>query len=76
MYATTRAERLVAAINAMPIEDVRARIESARSMTAEEIVARQIRERRERAELARQALAEGDWQLPPADDSHVGEELE
>ena len=21
-------------------------------------------------------LAEGDWQLPPADDSHVGEELD
>jgi hypothetical protein len=21
-------------------------------------------------------LAEGDWQLPPTDDSHVGEELE
>lgn len=40
------------AIRAMPIEDVRARIASTRSMTSAEVVARQKAERRKRAEIA------------------------
>lgn len=52
----SRAERLVAAVGAMPIEDVRQRIDEARLMTGSEIEERQRAERRERAERAAAAL--------------------
>ncbi|MFE4468210.1 hypothetical protein ACFRFH_05265 [Leifsonia sp. NPDC056824] len=52
----SRAERLVAEIDAMPIGDVRQRIDEARRMTGPEIEERQRVERRERAERAAAAL--------------------
>jgi hypothetical protein len=52
----SRAERLVAAIDAMPIEDVRQRIDEARLMAGSEVEERQRIERRERAERAAAAL--------------------
>ncbi|GAA1788010.1 hypothetical protein [Agromyces lapidis] len=69
----TRAERLVESIRAMPIEAVRERISSAQAMTTEELVERQRLERREWAQAAADSLA-GDWQLPPSDESKVGED--
>lgn len=52
----SRAERLVAEIDAMPIEDVRQRIDEARRMSGSEIEERQRVERRQRAERAAAAL--------------------
>jgi len=48
----TRAERLASAIREMPIESVRERIASARGLSDSELVARQRKERRERAAAA------------------------
>jgi len=45
----TRAVRLVATIRAMPIQDVRQRIEEARAMTDEQLRNRHIAETRARA---------------------------
>lgn len=49
---SSRAQRLVARVKAMPIEDLRARLEESRQMSADEVVARQSVERRQRAEQA------------------------
>ena len=48
----TRAERLVSAFRALPDDELRGRIESARALTNDELVERQKQERRERAEAA------------------------
>jgi hypothetical protein len=45
----SRAQQLVAAVRAMPIEDVRNRIQSARDLSDDELLARQAIERRQRS---------------------------
>lgn len=52
----SRAERLVSAVNAMPIDEIRQRVDDARRMSGAEIEERQRRERRERSERAAAAL--------------------
>lgn len=54
----TRAEQLVARINAMPMEAIRDRLEWARCATNEEIIARQSVERHEWAERAAARIRE------------------
>lgn len=48
----TRAVRLVEAIRAIPIEDVRRRIDETRAMSDEQLRARHVEENRARAEKA------------------------
>jgi hypothetical protein len=52
----SRAERLVAAIRAMPIEAIRERIASSRAMTDAELLERQRAERKSRAAAAAKRL--------------------